>query len=71
MPIVSHTIEQTVQPNGIRSVVLRMQAQTGEVKQRSGFLNPDIDISAWIQEQYAIADVQLADEESQQVVAGG
>ena len=71
MPIVSHTWEETPQPSGQRSYVLRMQAQDGQVKQRAGFLNADMNKDTFIQSAIADADQQLADEEFVQIINGG
>ena len=71
MPIVSTTWEETPQPNGLRSYVLRMQAQDGQVRQRAGFLNADMNKDTFIASAVADANEQLAQEEFDQIIAAG
>ena len=68
MPIVSHTIETSPQPNGGSNNVLRMYDQDGKSYMLSFYLPAGIDPSAFVANQIADMDVQLAEQEIETLI---
>lgn len=63
MPIVSYTLEQTVQANGGTSNVLRLYDQDGSEYMSSFFAPAGFDVNMKIANTIAEMDVQLAESE--------
>ena len=68
MPIVTHTVEQSTQANGGRSVVLRMFDQDGREYMISFFLPATVDLEAIVSARITAQDQQLAEAEFEQLV---
>jgi hypothetical protein len=63
MPIVTHTIQQSVQADGRISYVLRMYDQDGTERLSTGLLPAGFDVAALVAARIAQADEQLAEDE--------
>ena len=68
MPIVSHTIESSIQPNGGSNNVLRMFDQDGKSYMLSFYLPANITTDAFVTNQIAEMEVQLADQEFETLI---
>ncbi len=63
MPIVTHTIQSTVQANGSISYVLRMYDQDATEYTSAGFAPPGFDLDAFVQLKIAQTNESLAEQE--------
>lgn len=68
MPIVTHTLEQSIQADGRISYVLRMFDQDGTERLQAGLLPAGFDVAALVTQRIAEADVQLAEDEFRALV---
>jgi len=68
MPIVTHSIETSVQPNGGSNNVLRMYDQDGKSYMISFYAPAGLNVDAFVSNQIAGMDVQLAEQEFEQLV---
>lgn len=68
MPIVNHTLEQSAQADGRVSYVLRMYDQDGTERLQAGLLPAGFDMTAFVTQRIAEADVQLAEDEFRALV---
>lgn len=68
MPIVSHTLQQSTQPDGRISYVLRMYDQDGTERMQGGLLPAGFDTAALVAFKIAEADQQLAEDEFRALV---
>lgn len=70
MPIVSHTLEQTVQANGGTSNIVRLYDQDANQYMQSFFAPAGFDITGRINTMIAEMDEQLAQAEFEALVGG-
>ena len=68
MPIVTHTIQQSVQADGRISYVLRLYDQDGTERLSTGLLPAGFDVAALVSARIAQADEQLAEDEFNSLV---
>jgi hypothetical protein len=68
MPIVTHTVEQSVQADGRISYVLRLYDQDGTERLSTGLLPAGFDVAALVSARIAQADEQLAEDEFNSLV---
>jgi hypothetical protein len=68
MPIVSHTLQSTVQANGAISYVLRMYDQDATEYTQAGFAPAGFDLQALVNLKIAQTDDALAEQEFNQLV---
>jgi hypothetical protein len=70
MPIVSHTMQSTVQANGAVSYVLRMYDQDATEYTSTGFAPAGFDLQALVNMKIAQQDEALAEQEFEQIIGG-
>ena len=63
MPIVNHTFESSLQPDGRISYILRMYDQDAVERMQVGLLPADFDTAAFVALKIIAADEQLATDE--------
>jgi hypothetical protein len=68
MPIVTHTIEQSTQPDGRISYVLRLYDQDGTERLSTGLLPAGFDVAALVAARIVQTDDQLAEDEFRALV---
>ena len=68
MPIVNHTLEQSIQADGGASNVLRLYDQDGKQYMTTFFTPAGFDVQALVNNRIAEMDVQLADSEFEQII---
>lgn len=68
MPIVSHNIESTLQPNGGRNAVMRFYDQDGKEYMLGFYAAPGVDLDAVAASKIADLDEQLAVQELEALV---
>lgn len=68
MPIISHTITSTEQPDGRISYILRLYDQDATEYMSSGLAPAGFNLSALVDARTAEWDVQLAESEFQSIV---
>lgn len=68
MPIVNHTLEQSVQVDGSTHNILRMYDQDARQYMISFFAPAEFDVQTLVQNRVAEQNVQLAEQEFEQIV---